>query len=140
MLVWPGTTEPVCRRLVHAGWTGSRSAPGGDFGHDRFVGLDGPDASVTGSQRRSRVGFALGQNAGARSACAVIVGDGFTPRLALIAGTVDDGRSGMAIDAPVGVDHAGLRRVAIRRPPMWCAVEGMVSTSMVRLCGSPPTR
>ena len=54
----------------------------------------------------------LGQNAIARSAWAVIVSDGFTPRLAEIAEPSTTCRPGVAVHPLVGVDDAGLGRVA----------------------------
>ena len=66
---------------------GSRERPGGRLRHRRAAGRDRLRSARSGTQGRARVSASplLGQSAIARSAWAVIVSDGLTPRLAVMA-------------------------------------------------------
>ena len=92
---------------------GSRSAPGAPSGTTGCFGatgwIRGYAAPAAG---RASLSPLLGQNAIARSACAVIVSDGFTPRLARDRRAVRDVQAVVAVDAVVRVDDPGLGAVA----------------------------
>ena len=116
-------TTPRGRVTPVAGETSPTSADPDDgqpqgarrgLGHDRVSWAPPARSGRTPhpSAGRGSASPLLGQKAIARSAWAVIVSDGFTPRLAEIGRAVDDVQARVAVDPLVGVDDAGLGRVA----------------------------
>ena len=103
------TTSADVRRSATAGRRAPRPArPGSSARPARSAAYVAPSAGLASASPL------LGQKAIARSAWAVIVSDGFTPEVGRDRRAVDDVEPRVAVHPLVGVDHAGLGRVADR--------------------------